>query len=1085
MLIRQPALSASRMAFVYSGDIWLADRNGQNATRLTTHPADEFAPSFSPDGKWVAFSARYDGNTDVYVVSVDGGQPKRLTWHPGPDTVSGWSNDGKRVLFASPREVASGRSNQLYEVATEGGFEKKVMLAQAFEGKWSPDGKRIAYRPYRMAYSNAAGWRLHRGGSAPPIWVIDPTANTWERVPHVNSNDHNPLWVGDDIVFISDRDNVAANLHAYNTKTRAVRALTQEKQWDVKSADAIGGVVVYEVGGRLTELNVATGATRNITIDIKSQAIQARPQWKDAAAFTTAARLSPTGRRVVVTARGEVFTVPVKDGSVRNLTQSSGVREKDALWSPDGKQVAYLSDAGVKHTLTLRDQLGNEKPRSIALSEGYYTLLAWSPNGKTIILNDNLLNLYAVNVDTGGQTKIDFRQRRGPFNVSFSSDSRYLAYVVSGANFMGRVRIHDFTTGKAVTVTDGLSNADNPVFGGTDYLYFTASINAGPSAVGLDMSSQERPVRDGIYALVLAADGKSPMAPRTGDEEEKKEPPKDAPKVDAKADPKADPKAAPPTDSAKPDAKDDAKGAATRVKPTKIDFDGLASRVVALPVAERNYDSLAVAADGGLFYLERRQPGVTNEPPEGEPVPNGELVRFNFEERKPKTLRAGVQSFNLSADGKKILALGARGRIEVGDANEKLDVKPVDTSQVGMTLNPQEEWQQIFNEAWWMQKEFFYDGGMHGLDWNAVRAKYAPLLAHVQRREDLNELMREMIAELQVGHNNVGGGDLHRERPSATGLLGADFAVENDRYRIKTIHAGDRWNPFMRSPLAVPGLGVAEGDYIVAVNGRALSGKDNLYALLENTVGKQVTLSVARDLNAKAKNIVVQPIASESALRQWNWIENNRRAVEKATNGRVAYVYLPDTGGDGYKHFNRMFFAQVDKDAVIVDDRRNSGGQAANYVTDVLSRMHLAGWKDRAGLTWDTPGGAIYGPKAMLIDQDAGSGGDFLPYAFKRHGLGPLIGKRTWGGLIGISTNPPLIDGGSLSVPFFRFYTPEREWRIENEGVAPDIDVDLDPTLVNRGRDVQLETAIANVMERLKTAKLPDRSPPAPAKLGK
>ena len=362
------------------------------------------------------------------------------------------------------------------------------------------------------------------------------------------------------------------------------------------------------------------------------------------------------------------------------------------------------------------------------------------------------------------------------------------------------------------------------------------------------------------------------------------------------------------------------------------------------------------------------------------------------------------------------------------------------------------------------------------------------LFRSVQRREDLNDLMRAMIAELQVGHNNIGGGDIHKERPSQTGLLGADFAVENNRYRIKTIYAADRWNPFMQAPLAVPGLGVAEGDYLISVNGRELSAADNLYAALENTAGKQVTLGIARDANNSvgAKNIVVQPAASESALRQWDWIEKNRQAVDKASNGRIAYVYMPDTAGDGYKHFNRMYFAQVEKDGLIVDDRRNSGGQAANYVSELLSRRHLAGWKDRAGLTYETPGSGIYGPKAMLIDQDAGSGGDFLPYAFKRNALGPLIGKRTWGGLIGISTNPPLMDGGNMSVPYFRFFTPEREWRIENEGVAPDQEVELDPTLVNAGRDIQLETAIADVMKRLQTEKAaPRRVPPAPATLGK
>jgi tricorn protease len=1113
LLIRQPTISKNHLAFVYAGDIWLSDRNGKNPQRLTNHPADELAPIFSPDGAMIAFSARYDGNTDVYVMPITGGEPKRLTWHPSSDMVSGWSTDGKRVLFASPREVANGRSNQLYEVSVDGGFEKKLMAAQAFEGKWSADGKRIAYRPYRLANSNNAGWRLHRGGSAPPIWIIDPLSQNqrWEQIPHTNSNDSNPLWAGNDVVFISDRDNVAANLYIYKSASKTVTALTRETVWDVRHAAISDNKIVYEVGGRLKELDLATNTIRELPITITTQAPQARPQYKDAAANVTSARLSATGKRVLLTARGDVFTVPVKDGSVRNITQSSGVREKDALWSPDGKRVAYIADSVsndvMKHSLVLRDQSGgNTGIQTFTLgldstarkdgARGYFALNAVAPDGKHIIYSDNMLNLYAIELATGTSRLIDNRVRRGGWVVSFSPDSRYLAYAVSGENYMGRIRIYDFSSGKATTVTDAMSFADNPVFGGSDYLYFTASINTGPAVVGLDMTSQERPVRDGIYALVLARDGKSPMAPRTGDEDDK---PADK-ATDKPADKGADKATAPNKADDKPAAGNQSGTAADQprpkvIKPTRIDFEGLSNRVVALPVAERNYDSLSVAADGGLFYIERRPPGSSVEPPDAEGAPaNGELVRFNFEERKPKSLRMGVQSISLSADGKKILLQGARARLEIADANDKLDAKPVVTAEVGMVVNPRAEWQQIFDEAWWMQREFFYDANMHGLDWNAIRQRYLPLVKHVQRREDLNELMRDMIGELQVGHNNIGGGDVHRERPAQVGLLGADIGAANNRYRINTIYAGDRWNPFMRSPLATPGLGVKEGDIILAINGQEVTTRDNLYAFLQNTVGRQVTISIgSEDGKTAPRNIVVQPIASESAIRQWDWIEKNRAYVDKASNGRVAYVYMPDTGGDGYKFFNRMFFAQVDRDAIIVDDRRNSGGQAANYVTEVLSRSHLGGWKDRAGAIFETPGGGIYGPKAMLIDQDAGSGGDFLPYAFKRVGLGPLIGKRTWGGLIGISNNPPLIDGGTMSVPFFRFFTPEKEWRIENEGTAPDIDVELDPTAVNRGQDTQLDAAIKNVMDRLaaeaKAGKDNTRAkrvaPPAPAVLGK
>jgi tricorn protease len=1096
-MLRQPALSRDHLAFVYAGDLWLADRNGQNVRRLTAHPAEEVGPIFTPDGKSVVFTGRYDGNTDVYIIPIDGGQPRRLTWHPAPDTALGFSADGKRVLFASPREIANGRSNQLYEVPLEGGGETKVMEAHAFEGQWSADGKRLAYRPYRAAYSASAGWRLHRGGSSPPIWIVDLKANTWERVPHVNASDIQPFWIGDDVAFISDRDGVAANLFRYDAKDKTVKSLTRETTWDVRSASAYSGVIVYEAGGLIKELTLTTGATRTLDIRLSAQSPQTRPQWKDAAGATTSARLSATGKRVLVTARGDVYTVPVKDGSVRNLTASAGSREKDALWSPDGQTVAYLSDGGARqHSLHIRDQQGLKAPRIVKLGlketeREYFQLLAWSPDGKSIAYADQMLNLYLLNVADGVSRKIDNRGRRGPFNVAFSGDSRWLAYVVAGENLYGRIQLHELATGKSTTVTDGLAHADNPVFGGHQYLYFTASINNGPSLVGLDMSSQERPVRDGIYALVLAADAPSPMAPRTADEDDKRKKPENSgATADVGTKPAAAPgaKGAPTAEVARGDgpASKPAAPAAKPPQPVKVDFAGLQQRVVALPVAERNYSDLAVASDGALFYLDNRQPGVSVEPPDAETSGQADLVRFNFEERKPKTLKSGVQSFDLSADGKKVLLRYNRGKLEIGDANDKLDAKPIDTSGLGAVVDPRAEWQQIFDESWWMQRAFFYDPALHKIDWDAIYQRYRPLLAHVQRREDLNELLREMIGELQVGHNNVSGGDVHRERPAAVGLLGADLTTENGATRIKRILRGDRWNPFLRAPLAVPGLKVDEGDYILAVNGRPLAGA-NVFSQLESTVGKQVSLTVAATADGmKAREIVVVPIANEAPLRQWAWVERNREAVDKATGGRVAYVYLPDTAGDGYKHFNRMFFAQIDKDGVIVDDRRNSGGQAANYVVDVLARQHLAGWKDRAGYTFETPAGGIYGAKAMLMDQDAGSGGDFLPYAFKRMGLGPLIGKRTWGGLIGIAANPPLIDGGSLTVPFFRFFTPEKEWRIENEGVAPDMDVELDPLAVNRGVDTQLDAAIASVMQRLGPKRRSERvAPPPPFVLGR
>ncbi|WP_457390485.1 S41 family peptidase [Roseateles sp. P5_E1] len=1092
LMLRQPAVSKDHLAFVYAGDLWLADRSGGNARRLTSHAAAEFAPRFSPDGRSIAFSASYDGNTDVYVIGLDGSAPKRLTWHPTADVVSGWSPDGKRVLFASPREVLNNRSNQLYEVSVEGGYEKQVMKAVAFEGAWSADGKQLAYRPYNAAYAGMSGWRQSRGGSTPPVWVMDVASQKWQQIPHVNATDSAPVWAGSEVVFISDRADGAANLFAFNPATQSLRQLTRETQWDVRSVDAVGTTLVYESGGRIKQIELAGGTPRVLDIQLTSIAPQARPQWKDAGKTLTHAQLSSTGKRAVVSARGEVFTVPVKDGSVRNLTETAGVREKDALWSADGQRVAYLSDApGMRHELVLQNQTGlGAKERFLLPKEGYFALMDWSPDGNQFVLQDNHLNLYRLSLVPGPQrgqlVRVATDVRRfgaDGYAVSFSPDSRWLAYTTSGENYFSRIVLHELATGRNHAVTDGLAHAGNPTFSAKgDYLYFTASINSGPSQVGLDLSTQERPRRAGLYAVVLAADGKSPLAPKAGDEDGKKDDKKDESKDDKKEEKKDDKK-----DDKKADAKKDEKPKAEPVKPIKVDLDGLADRVVALPVAERNYDNLAVASDGALFYLQRPQPGASNEPPQAERRATAELWRFDFEERKPKLLRTGIAEFSLSEDHKKLLLTVAGGKLEVGDANDKGDSKPLDLSGLRARIDPRAEWKQIFDEAWWMEREFFYDPAMHGLNWQAVYDRYLPQLAHVQRREDLNDLLVQMIGELQVGHNRAGGGDVHQEAPVAVGLLGADFVVEQGRYKVARLYAGDRLSPNLRSPLTVAGLGVKEGDFILAINGHELMEPTNIYSLLENTVGKQVVIAIARDAAGKGRReITVEPIANESLLRRWAWIDGNRRKVEQKSGGKIAYVYMPDTAGQGFEHFNRMFFAQIDKQALIVDDRRNGGGQAANYVTELLSRPYLGSWKDRDGLVFDTPGGAIYGPKAMLIDQDAGSGGDFMPYAFKRVGLGPLIGKRTWGGLIGISANPPLADGGFLTVPFFRFYTPDGEWRIENEGVSPDIDVELDPAAVNRGDDTQLDAAIADVLKRLEAWKpIQRKAAPSAATLGR
>lgn len=1061
-LLRQPDLSASQLVFVYGGDLWLSDKNGQNPKQLTSHPAAEFAPKFSPDGNFVAFSASYDNNTDVYVVPVTGGAAKRLTWHPGADTVNGWSPDGKKVLFASNREVANSRSNQLYEVATSGGYEQKVMAAVAFEGRWSGDGSKLAYRPNNQAYSGASGWRLHRGGSTPPVWILDVKNQQLEKVPHPNANESNPFWLNNEVYFLSDRDNKAVNLFKYHNKQ--VTQLTNNTDWDIRSASGYGNLVVYEAGGYLYQFDISTGQSQQLPVNIQTMSAQKRPQWKDAGKTLTSAQLSSTGKRVVVSARGEIFTVPTKEGTLRNLTQSSGVREFDGLWSPNGQQLAYISDKNSQHQLVLSSQDGMAQAQFYPLGKtGYFNLLAWSPDGGKLIYQDNHLNLYSFDLNTKKQQKIATSKRRDQLQLSFSSDSRYLAYTLTEANYFSQIYLHDFQNGQSSRLTDGLSHASDPAFG-DGYLYFTASVNTGPSQVGLDLSTQERPLRQGIYAFVLQASGKSPLLPDTGDElvADKKDTDKDADKKDENT-----------TKSA---------------KKVRIDLDGLNNRIVSLPLPEKNYSELKVAADGALWFLERSQPGASNEGPTADNTNNGKLHRFDFKERKAVQVKEKLADFDFSSDGKQLLTIEAPATLAHGAAEAKTELKTIDLSGLKTYIDPALEWQQIFDDAWRMQRDYFYDAKMHGIDWQAVYKKYQPLLAFVQRREDLNELLVEMIAELQVGHNRIGGGDLQQETPSKVGLLGADFVIQDGRYQLKTVFAGDRWNPFLKAPLATPGNSAKAGDFVLAINGEPLDESKNIYQLLDNTQGKQIQLTIADNTTGKnSRQISVEPIANENELRLWHWVENNRQQVEKASNGKIAYVYLPNTGGGGFYFFNRMFFAQVDKQALIIDERKNGGGQAANYITEILSRPFLSGWQDRDGLPFTTPGGAIYGPKTMLIDQDAGSGGDFLPWAFKRLKLGKTIGTRTWGGLIGISANPNMIDGGFHVVPFFRFYTPDGEWRVENEGVAPDIELELDPIAVNQGRDVQLERAISETLQQLKTnpVRYPTQAPAMPTELGK
>lgn len=1069
-LLSQPTVSAEHLAFIHAGDLWVSDRKGGQARRLTSTPATESDPYFSPDGRLIAYASEQEGNKDVFVISVDGGTPRRLTWHPEDDVPTGWSADGSEVAFVSARQVDQGRSGQLWHVPAQGGAPVLQMAARFVAGSWDEEGRRLAYIDFAPAYAGlyggSAGWRGYRGGTTPSVKIFDPKAGELQTIPGHRVNDFQPFWLDGRVLFLSDRHERRFNLYAFDPASGELERLTDQQDWDVLWASGHGRRVVFQAGGWLHELDLDSGHQQRLEIVLTSDLPQRMPRWRGVAGNIEHAELSPSGRRVLITARGEVFTVPVEHGSVRNLSASSGQREYTALWSPDGERTAWIVESLAGQYLVVADVHGQEQARHL-LGEDFYQLLAWGGGQRRIVYADSGVGLYVIDLDSGQQELLAESARMGSFNVDFSPDGRWLAYTRNGASYLSDLVLHDFESGQSIQVSNGMADVGALAFSRDgQYLYLAASTNAGPIQFGLDMSTQERPYRAGLYALVLAADGRSPLAPRTGDEPGEEEGAGD--QQNEAEDKEAD-----------KEDKDEAPA-------TRIDLEGLFERMVALPVAQGNYDTLAVAADGALLWLHRPQPGALEPWPGESRLAETRLMRFDPEERSAAVIHSGLNGFSLSADGKTLL-LSRRSGLQTAAAGKSLGPEALDLSGLRLRIDPAAEWQQIFDEAWRMQQRYFYADNLHGLDWQAIHAQYRPLVEHVGRREDLNRLLVEMIAELHVGHNRIGGGDIHEAEGPGVGLLGANFRMHEGRWQIERIYSGESWNAFLRGPLVQPGNQAHEGEYVLAINGHELTAADSLFERLQNTVDEQVELRVGPYADGReARTITVEPVGWEGALRLWSWVEANRARVHAASDGRVGYVYLPNTGGAGYTFFNRMFFAQLDRQALIIDERGNGGGQAADYIIEVLSRPHLSNWVYRHGLHSSTPFGALHGPKLMLIDQDAGSGGDYLPWAFRQQGLGTLVGTRTWGGLIGIFANPLLVDGGVMTVPHFRFADRDNRWTVENEGVAPDLEVLLDPLATNQGVDSQLEVALKTILGQLEdySDDVPRTAPPLPTRLG-
>ena len=1061
LLMRTPTLNKTNIVFSYAGDLWTVARNGGEASRLTTGVGREFNPLFSPNGEWIAFTGEYDGNVDVYIVHASGGVPRRLTYHPGPDQLTGWTPDGKSVLFVSARSAETGRTAQLFTMAVDGVHPTPLPLPMAYEGSYSPDGARIAYVPLPRSFN---AWKRYRGGTATPVFIANLSDSSVEKIPRTDSNDFNPMWPAGEprkVYFLSDR-NGAITLFAYDNGSKNVSQVINNRGLDIKSASVSTGggpdTIVYEQFGSLNLYDLNSGKTNRIVVTINADIPSVRPKYEKVGERILNSALSPTGARALFEARGEIITVPAEKGDVRNLTNTTGVADRDPSWSPDGKWIAYFSDESGEYALHLREQsgLGDVKKINLGTPPSFFYAPTWSPDSKKLSFADKRLNQWYVDIDKGTPIKVDNSKRGFGFNASWSPDSRWIAYTKPVESWYSAVFIYSLEEAKSRQVTDGLSDASSAAFDKNGKsLYFMASTDIGPKISGFDMSSYPHQPTRSAYVLVLKKTDPSPLAPESDEEkiggEKKGEAPSNKP---AESDPKADPATA----AAQPSPKPDDKKAPPRVT---IDFDRISQRILALPIPARNFVRLDTAKANTIFLLEALPPapGVTGVT----------LHKFDMEKRKFEKVLDGLRSFDLSANGEKML-------FRQGDnwliASTTQPIKPgegkIKTEDMEVHVDPKAEWQQMYREAWRIQRDYFYDPNHHGLDLKATEKKYEPYLDALTHRADLSYLFQEMFGELTVGHLYVQGGDVPDPKRVPGGLLGADYSIENGRYRFAKIYDGENWNPQLRAPLTQPGVNVQEGEYLLAVNGRNITATENLFSFFQNTANKQIVIRVGPNPDgAGSREVTVVPVPNENGLRTLAWIEGNRRKVDQMTNGKLAYVWLPDTAGGGYTNFNRYYFAQLHKQGAVIDERFNGGGSAADYIIDYLRKPLNSYWAVRDGEDFRQPFGTLPGPKVMIINEYAGSGGDYMPWMFRRHNIGPLIGKRTWGGLVGIGGYPVLIDGGSVTAPHFAFYSPEGEWEVENRGVSPDIEVDMDPKAWRQGRDPQLEKAIEVAMAAL------------------
>lgn len=1057
-LLRFADIHGDRVAFVYAGDIWLASSTGGDAQRLTSDVGMELFPKFSPDGKRIAFSAEYGGNRQVYVVGVEGGTPQQLTWYNDVGVMPprggfdyrllDWTPDGTEILFRGNRLPWGERMGRPYLVPADGGMEHPLEIPESGAAMFSPDGTSLVYTPIDREFRT---WKRHQGGRAQDVWTYDLKKSTSKRLTDWKGTDNQPLWVGTTIYFTSDRAGGRLNLWACDEDGANQRQVTFHRDFDVLWPSAGPSSIVYEAGGYLYRFDPADGTSAKIEIRLQGDFLARMPRHKNVSEWIDGADISPSGKRAVFAARGDIFTVPASDGEIRNLTRTPEIREMQPTWSPDGTQIAYLSDRSGEYEFYVRAQDGSgEEKRVTTDGDTWRFPPVWSPDNGKLAFADTRQRLRYVDLESGKVVDVD-RGRFGPITTHvWSPDSRWLAYTKADAAQFNSIWVHDVVTGDNHRLTGSFTNDYGPSFDPKGrYLYFLSDRDWNLSFSGYEFNYYYTdPTR--VYAGLLAADGPALFRPKSDEEK-------------------------PETSEAEGDAKDKKDEDGDEETIVEIDFEGFDHRVVALPDGSSNFGSVQAVEDGVLFVR------IGDDGPQ--------IRKFSIESEKVETILAGVGNYVVSADGKKLLYSSGdkHGIVEV-KADQKTDSGALDLSGMTMRIEPQAEWSQIFNDGWRITRDWFYDEGMHGLDWQAIHDLYAPLVSHIAHRGDLDYIFGEMGGELDAGHFYVNWGDMPGPERIDNGLLGATIVAGDSGYfEIARIFPGENWQPGFRSPLTETGVDVEEGDWILAVNGRSTKDVQNFYELLEAAGNRTVVLRVnskPKD-DDKARDVTVRPITSETNLRYLEWTAQRREMVERLSGGRIGYIHLPDTAIVGNRELHKNFYPQAHKDALIFDDRYNGGGFIPDRMLELISRKRLSSWARRGIEPFDTPGYFHDGPKACLINGYSSSGGDAFPYYFRKLGLGPLIGTRTWGGLIGLSGNPGFVDGGSLSVPTFRFMDTDDNWAVENAGVAPDVEVIDRSEWVAMGRDPSLEKAIEMLLETLKENPPKRIVVPAPPRSGR